>query len=334
MGWNRLEEAYRDRGLVLALGAGVSLGSGLPSWIDLLKRIATACLGADEARLVDTLRAEGFSLPAIAGMLRDRCRAPQEFAEVVRSELYRDFPRELVRADDPLPFVEYIHTKNDTLRAVAAMCAVPDPERESYRRNPLIHAVLNFNLDAVLRAYVRARYGRLLVRTLERPSKSPDRKKVGVYHVHGFLRFDAKARQPDKEAFDKLVLTEHEYFDFFNNPTGFFNYTFLYLLREQQCLFIGLSMQDDNIRRLLHYIARERVQGYLEEGEDIKTAREKACRHFAILRRYASPLVTETVERSLQGLGVTALWIDEYAEISKRLGQVYMANGGDWSLVY
>ncbi|HEU0079649.1 MAG TPA: SIR2 family protein [Longimicrobiaceae bacterium] len=56
----------------------------------------------------------------------------------------------------------------------------------------------------------------------------------------------------EDEAPDVRVFTEQEYFDFFNRPTSIYNYTFLHLLREFPCLFIGLSLKDDNIRRLLH----------------------------------------------------------------------------------
>jgi hypothetical protein len=75
---------------------------------------------------------------------------------------------------------------------------------------------------------------------------------MSVYHIHGYL-------PPTREPAERVVLTETDYFDVFAEPLGAFTYTFLYLLREFSCIFIGLSMRDDNLRRLLYYSARERL---------------------------------------------------------------------------
>jgi hypothetical protein len=66
-------------------------------------------------------------------------------------------------------------------------------------------------------------------------------------------------------------------------------------------------MQDDNVRRLLHYSAKERFQAYREEGETKKDAKLKACRHFAILKQYDSVDINQAIERSLFELGTRVL---------------------------
>jgi len=43
--WRRLNKDYRDNGVALALGSGVSLACQLPNWRDLLERIAIRCYG-------------------------------------------------------------------------------------------------------------------------------------------------------------------------------------------------------------------------------------------------------------------------------------------------
>lgn len=335
MSWDQLNQSYSKNGIVLALGAGVSVGSGLPNWADLLRRVSLECGCGTE--LVDDLRSAGFGLPAIAGMLRAQCPPDRNFPEVVRKCLYQTFPRELHNATwrNWGELVPYIRSHNPTLCGVAALCAVATGSEPRFARNPFIRAIINFNIDAVFRAYIHARYGDpLLVRTVERPSKSTELAKISVYCMHGFLRFDTHAGKPGKEGVDRLVLSEHEYFDFFNSPTSLFNYTFLSLLREHSCLFIGLSMQDDNIRRLLHHSTKERYNAYLEEGGRPEEAREAVRRHFAILPRFDSPAVNTAVERSLAELGTTVLWISRYEEIPDQLGQMYSAGGGDWAAVY
>jgi hypothetical protein len=359
MNWQPLKDAYDDNGLVLALGAGVSFDSKLPTWIQLLQRIGRKCLDVNGDRLldvngdrlVDDLRAEGFSLPAIATMLKTRCPTNIEFSEIVRAALYQDFEpyqQRNIKSADMKRLIENACSKNHTLRATAALCAKWNEEAASFSRNDKIHAIVNFNLDAILREYAAVRYKKVFLRSVERPSKSSDPKKTNIYYMHGFLRFDSEEGNQEKEAFDKLVLSEQAYFDFFNSPTGFFNYTFLYLLREYACLFIGLSLQDENIRRLLHYSKKEREQAYEEEKkqkdkmkereqayEEEKKQKdkiqEKVLRHFAIIKRYKSSELKNLVEKSLAELGTNIIWIDDYAEIPKGLGQIY---GDKWEKVY
>lgn len=353
MSWQALTDRYKESGIVLALGAGVSLGSHLPSWIGLLERLAEECLGSGGAAIVKKLRGEGFTLPAIASMIRAKTKTSADFPDRVRKLLYQDFrpyralqeptfEREKIYAQ----LVEDVQQDNATLRAVAALCAKWEPDQRLYVPNAKVQAIVNFNVDAIFRVYMAERYKAardILVRTIERPSKSRDAQKISTYYMHGYLRFDQRAGNPGREASDKLVLGEEEYFDFFNSPTSVFNYTFLHLLREYPCLFIGLSMQDDNIRRLLHYSRKERLQGYAEESalldeQDKALALEKAkhrtIRHFAILKHSESSEIDGLHELALRNLGTQVLWLSDFKELPIQIGKMYSSTGDSWSRVY
>ena len=115
MSWTQLVGKYVDEGLVLCLGAGVSSGCGLPSWPELLSRIAEALPNSPP---VTELRADGMSYPAIATLLRQN-GLPMEFAERVREALYRGFdffPNGWKGRSEE--FVRFM-AANPTLRAVA-----------------------------------------------------------------------------------------------------------------------------------------------------------------------------------------------------------------------
>ena len=271
----RLKRRYKREGLVLALGAGVSLGSNLPSWFELVQNLAKDSIAKGDSDYVKAL--EQWSLPVIASVLEQNCSEEQkdieprvEFVERVRKELYRKFYEALYpdfhkalyldaheQLDSPLgpvmdvegtseerkkaeenrrKLVRHISDNNKTLRAVAALCTVQyaDKEKPLYKANVgRIRAIVTFNLDHLLQEYTRARYNQPgLLRTIERATQSPHIGKISVYHMHGLLRFDNKAKQSEKEAADAVVLTEQDYFNFFNEPMSLFNYTFLYLLRE------------------------------------------------------------------------------------------------------
>jgi hypothetical protein len=141
--------------------------------------------------------------------------------------------------------------------------------------------------------------------------------------MHGLLHFDKNQSEDRKSV--PCVFTEDEYFDFFNRPNSVFNYTFLYLLREFHCVFIGSSMQDQNIRRLLHYSASER-RGPRSDP------RRSGLRHFALLPRSGSAKNDDIVDLSLRLLGTRALWLDSHDEIPMRLEQLYGQPG--WDTVY
>ena len=71
---------------------------------------------------------------------------------------------------------------------------------------------------------------------------------VSIYHVHGLLPFD---KYKEKKYIDSLIFNESEYFYLYNNPYSrniskqMHDFTFC------TCLFIGLSLTDPNMKRLL-----------------------------------------------------------------------------------
>jgi hypothetical protein len=211
--------------------------------------------------------------------------------------------------------------------------------------NPRVRAVVTLNMDALLQTYVSAFSTKRLVRTVERPSAEPFAGSINLYHMHGYLHFNPTEKSHKRDSTEAVVLTEQDYYDFFNQPNKMFNYTFLYLLREYPCLFIGLSMQDENIRRLLHYSKLERMQALAKKrGVSVeKLGMNKALmdkevkRHFVILTRNKNPQVNLANEETLGALGVKVLWLDSYARISGLVKSLYASipeDSGNWLEVY
>lgn len=333
---DKLKKRYEKNGLVLALGAGVSVGCKLPTWKELLKRLAARSFGEEGESLCQQLIDSGYTFPAIASILEAKSHSVSDFSELIRKELYRNFPFfPNGMAEHREEFIQFVKENNPTLRAVASFCTRWNDQKGTYTANPFVHAIVNFNLDAVLQTYVRARYRSRFLRTIERPSAGSKQRRMNVYHMHGYFRFDKRYfRNPKKEAPDLRVFTEQEYFDFFNRPNSLFNYTFLYLLREWSCLFIGMSMKDDNIRRLLHYSKTERIQSHTREGRSEEEAERKSIRHFAILPK-SSDQIDGLTETSLERLGTRVIWVKDFKEeIPELLRYVYGSTGHDWQKVY
>jgi hypothetical protein len=262
-----------------------------------------------------------MTLPAVAGILDSKCRKGVRFLHLLANALYRNVPiREAIKTDaQERNLVRFVQENNFTMRAVAAFCARESRSGE-FVANERVQAVINFNVDSVLRAYAGCRYRTWLFRTIESATQTRTLGRIPIYHMHGFLRFDQDQRRGEEEPV-RCVFTEGEYFDFFNRPHSVFNYTFLYLLREFNCLFIGMSMNDENIRRLLHYSTSERRDRFSEKGDP--NPRRRGLRHFAILKRTGNRILDNLTDVSLQTLGTRALWIDGFDEIPDRLAFVY-----------
>src|SRR5512135_838459 len=158
MSWEELRREYADRGLALGLGAGVSIDSRLPSWPELLRRVANDPDCRESGATFDEMAHFGLGLPAIASILERRYGDRRAFAEAVRRALYSDFPffPGGYPKGDVRHFVESVQQSNETLRAIAALCAIARPDRRGYIPNPRIKAIVTFNLDAVLQAFVFA----------------------------------------------------------------------------------------------------------------------------------------------------------------------------------
>ena len=304
-----------------------------PRLVTLLERIAKKCGGPDREALVETLhRRLGFTLPVVAGMVKNMC-PERTFGELLREALYDKATFPFYRESRTLSssaLVRHVREENRTLAAVGAMCALYDPKKKAFAPNPRIRAIINTNFDALLTAYTSARYGKRLIRTIDRPSATPSSHRINCYHIHGFLQFwDEDSDDPESEAPDLRVFTEHEFFDFFDRPNSAFNSATLHILREHVVLFIGLSLQDDNLRRLLHYSRQERVQSYVREGRESE-ATDKSLRHYAF-QQSMSPAINRAVEQSLNRLGVRVLWFSDFAEVPKYLEALYTDDTERWS---
>lgn len=324
--WQALQMTYERKGLVLVLGAGVSVGSGVPAWDELLARLAEGALGG--TAVYEELRVRGFSQTAVAGALEQLYGSRQSFIAALKNKLYDSLP--FTKAPEPetdsaTEFVNHICTNNSTLRAVAAFCS---SFSGGYLPNRRVPCVVSFNLDSLLETFTTLRYGRQLMRTIDHAAVATAPSYISSYHVHGYIPFGHSLR----ETSTNVVLTEQDYFDFFGNPLSVFTYTFLHLLREHSCLFVGMSMRDDNVRRLLHYSARERrtafsiVAGSLSEKDVTR-------RHYAILAR-SSDSTDEVIEKALITLGVRTLWLDSYDQLPDYLAFVYEGGSESWKAVW
>jgi hypothetical protein len=203
--------------LGIVLGAGASMGFGLPSWDKLLHSAFVAAgktppSTTDNELLADSLLAQlGGDDLLLAG--------------TVRTALYKEF-------DPSFPTM----TTNRLLAAIGALTMA------SARGH--VARVFSFNYDDVLEKYLR-NFGFDVARVHALPQWSSDAD-VTVYHVHGLLPCDP--REPTSSG---IVLARCHFDKVVGKDSNLWRQLMLQNLSSATCLFIGLSGSDQNLTSVL-----------------------------------------------------------------------------------
>ena len=130
-----------------------------------------------------------------------------------------------------------------------------------------------------------------------------------VYHVHGIV-FPERGNS----SVEDIVLTEYDYHRVYSEVFDWSNVEQLHALTRCTCFFIGLSLNDPNLRRLLEIAQRDS---------------SKSVRHYVFLERRSAYEEIEKAEKDFQirenmlaDLGLNIIWYkgyDEHRELPKLL---------------
>lgn len=305
-----LQAAWRRDDLALFLGAGVSIEAGVPSWNQLLGGL----FGALVDRLDSSLSTDDLTKSTSARRLVAlQSGSPLMTARYIRSGLQDTFVPtlrdELYRDEKEVPTPQ--------LNAIARICDPP-------RGRSGVKAVITYNFDDLLERHLAQLH--IHHTTISRPGQRAHTSHLPVYHVHGFVPKNGDLADADA---DLLVFSEEGYHNAYNDPYHWSNIVQLNMLTEATCVFIGLSMTDPNLRRLL----------------EIANRTNDRARHVAFLRRTKAttgmsscPMSDENCDRhtpdidarvestilsahhgiweqSLGELGVQIAWFEDFVEI-------------------
>ncbi len=291
------KEAYLSQDMVLFLGAGVSIDGGIPLWSTLIKTLHVYMLNRltedkglsiRQKEMINELAANNeMESPLMQMRYIKAAFSDEEYYELVRSALYG----------------QEINLNTDLLNAIAKICT---PQRTYCG----IKSVVTYNFDDLLEMKLSEKEIKYHVISDERERQSVD--KLNVYHVHGYLPSDISQISDEPN----LVFSEEDYHRVYRDSYSWSNLVQLSALRDNICLFIGCSLSDPNLRRLLDAAARN--------GE--------SPRHFAILKKEEAVQKQSTVTYKdvlelykkidnniktayYKTLGLNIIWIDDYKEI-------------------
>lgn len=315
-----LKDCYKKGQFSLLLGAGVSSSAGMPDWNTLLNSLFVTYLtqefngdiaidDQDISELVSRLNKidEPSALMAARYLrkgLSKRDSEAKEFISAVTKNLYK-----LRNSNRPID--------SELIKSIASMCL---PRRTGAK----VKTVITYNFDDLLERQLQKNTIHHSCIYTDNESYDPD--ELPVYHVHGFLPEDRKGY--DGLDNSTLVFSEEGYHQIYSDSYHWSNLVQLNSFRENNCLMIGLSMTDPNLRRLL----------------DISSKNIERSKHFAFMKRLSmdefcyqeKQKVVDNInaaekfldrhhtlnEELMKELGVTIIWYESYDDIPKIVNKI------------
>ncbi len=242
----RLLEQYGRDGLVLFLGAGVSVGSNVPNWESLIQSLIRKAAMPPSDNI-------DFNRSRVEHLLREFDRVyihlgskQKEFLKLLYDCLYEHFDAKLrvllgkipLRREALLGWKHWDEccdalAQNRSLAAVGDLLVTDDPViqgRAPWRRNPQVHAVLTVNADNLLELYCQAKTrGHRVIAQVDRASVGDHPDAIPVCHLHGTLdirgeNFKRLSRM-DRDLLPDVVFRTPEYRRTIASPSSFVNLT-------------------------------------------------------------------------------------------------------------
>ena len=291
-----LAKALHGGRLTLVCGAGISVGAGVPTWKDLLITLLESMM----QRISDN---HSISLKdADAGEFQNRY-SPSSLimGKYLKNNLGKDFLREVRSA---------LYSTNPTsCDIVDAIVNLSRPQRDG---KPL-DSIITFNFDDILEENLNAQNINCKAIFSEGARHTPN--ELPVYHVHGFIQ--RKGAIPKNM---EIVFSEDAYHSQFIEPFSWSNLIQLNKLSQNTCLFIGLSLSDPNLRRLLDVANRKNP--------------DKSLNHYLIKKAPNNSNISDTMddlallleEQDANSLGLNMIWINDYTDISEILNNISLTN--------
>ena len=327
-----LRDSYLNKGLVLYVGAGVSRSVGLPSWPELIRALSVTMMGRRVESAISNLR--GLSddkkfekliqlqdqvdrrtesdkpILMMARAVKDDLREqlPLEMARILYRPVYRRLSYSYesrvskFRHRRAVPYIS-----SDLLDSIVDLCRA---ERDSKG----VQAIINYNYDDILDE--RLRSASVRCKTVISGKDRIDSGILPSYHVHGLLSARKFVEEKDARFQGNFVFSEDEYHAEYSDPYKWSNMLQMSLLGRYSGLFVGLSLEDPNIRRLIDVTHKQYPENINYAILPRKVPNDPSKRSSDSVMRN----LFENVESSsFDKIGVKVIWVNHFSEIPKLL---------------
>ena len=273
---------------VLFAGAGVSASAKIPDWQSLLKN----------------LLADGtiFTPDDFVNVFKSADCSNLVTARYIEKTLNAD-KRTLIKKIRELLYPNKQHIESELISVICKLIV----------HQTRLRSVITYNYDTLIEDCLR-RDGKPCFSVYK--NNRDESNSFPVYHVHGVV-----FRNSETGFQEEIVLTENDYHRVYSEVFDWSNVEQLHALTRCTCFFIGLSLNDPNLRRLLEIAQRD-------SG--------KSVRHYVFLERKSAYNEIEKAEKDFQirenmlaDLGLNVIWYkgnDEHRELPKLLKRFLTVN--------
>lgn len=311
---NKLIEYFEKEKLVLVLGAGVSMGFGLPNWDTLLQKLMITTIEKEQniSTVLSKLFTSIFSpSPLIAGRYLQKFYEDKKlsFEDAVRKVLYEEIN---------------IDQKSELMDEIINFCVAAG-------KSPNLDSIITYNFDDILEQRLSKVGIQIPFKPIYGIGMNPEGE-LPIYHVHGYLQQKGKLSGQNQITFGESIYHK-QYIDIYS----WNNIVQINKFRDFNCLFIGSSLTDPNIRRLLdiakkqkgeqeenHFVFKMRhkeatVKAKLEVllKENTELLNEKALTQlkFDDTVKFLIQIIERFEEADTASFGVRTIWVDDWSEI-------------------
>lgn len=299
-----LKEALIDNQLTLVCGAGVSRDSSIPDWNELLVNILNETFFDDGSNVPKSkiLAEDLLSLMPQSNLILGkylRLVLKNDFEKVVQKHLYsyynqdRDFESSMMVQGHEI--INYALETN----MMKAIVELARPKR----RGKCLESIITFNFDDLIECALSKH--NIEYCSIWKEGQIYGIDALPIFHVHGFLPNQREIDSPN------LVFSEEAYHSQFIDPYSWSNLIQLNTFSTNICLFVGLSLSDPNLRRLL----------------DISWRRNQRCKHYIVMRKEpqknrTDEIATMLFEQDANSLGLNVIWCSDFSEIPSILSSI------------
>jgi hypothetical protein len=295
-----LKDALNNNQLTLICGSGVSKSSGFPDWNELLIRIVgTHILMNDNnditaKELLERLPNSNLILGKYLKIL-----LKDDFDKILRYNLYLEYDKSFKDNDGLMGTNRQFCNPSIKTSLIKSIVELSRPRKLTKS----IESIITYNFDALLEEALT--YNKIENRPIWQEGQWHSGEEIPIYHVHGYLSHNDKIDNPN------LVFSEDAYHTQFIDPYSWSNLIQLNKFSNNICLFIGISLSDPNMRRLL----------------DISWRKNKRCKHFIIRKRPKNnekidKLEITFFEQDALFLGLNVIWISDFDEMPGILNKI------------
>lgn len=325
---------FESESLVLVLGAGASASYGLPDWNLLLQKLLLISLESDGESTKDEIDEKS----GVLAKTFSRVFEPNSLitARYLHNHFKEKQPRSTLAFEKAIRDALYsgvdINDESELMKEIRKLCIAAG-------RSPNLDSIITYNYDDILERCLKNIEVDIPFKSIHASGMKNERNELPIYHVHGYLPSTGTLTSRNK-----VVLSEDGYHQQYSDVYGWSNLIQVNKFKDHNCVFIGLSFSDPNLRRLLDISKKERGDDEIHHycikkrftQEDVETKLKKLLsenneiledkiRAELDLPEFSNELINlmeKFEENDALSFGVGIIWVSSYEDIPKVLNKV------------